>query len=315
LFVYCCAAGCLLLLVLLGPSLAIYKAQVDPTQQQLEMLQTTVAALINPRITLTVRAMEFQTATNAARLERTNALVETNNAATNAAYLTVTVLAQTATLTPSSTPTSLIDATELYSTLMADVAQRFTETSGAPLTQTATAGYAYTVNAIILQTLGITATATPSATSTPSVTATPSNTYTPSMTPAPSNTPTALPKQQIIESDVAQVRRVGQWQVYQSDFASGGSFMVSGDAGNESLTVSFRGTAVDVVYVKAQQLGLFAIEVDGKWIQTIDSSSTKSEFDSRVQLRGLKLETHRLRVYALRGSIAIDAFIIEPQNK
>jgi len=308
------AAGCVLLLIMFGGTIDRYKAQVDPTQQQLDMLRTTVAALLNPRITLTSRAMEFQTATGAAKLEKTNAVVETNSALTRIFDATVTALAQTATFTPSATPTSAIDATELYSTLLHEVDRHFTETSGAPLTQTATAGYAYTVNAIILQTLGITATPTPSATYTPSITLTPTDTATPSVTPTPTRTPTAVPQQQIIESDNAQVRRAGQWQVYESDFASGGKFMVSGESGNEALTVSFRGTSVDIVYVKAQQLGLFAVELDGKWLQTIDSNAAKSEFDSRIKLRGLKLETHRLRIYSLRGSIAIDAFVIDPQT-
>src|SRR5512134_3566873 len=76
------------------------QAQGDPTRQR-----QTLDAIVNPRLTLTARGIVAQTATSMAGQLATNVAEMTMAIQTLRANLTETLIVQTATVTPSFTPT------------------------------------------------------------------------------------------------------------------------------------------------------------------------------------------------------------------
>jgi RHS repeat-associated protein len=66
-----------------------------------------------------------------------------------------------------------------------------------------------------------------------------------------------------------------------------------------------------VVYVQHPALGTFAIEIDGQVVRTVSSTTKQSAFGTRTQIRGLTAGEHTLRITAVSGTIAIDAFGVE----
>lgn len=122
-----CLAMLLMALVMLVSQPGV-RAQSDPTAQR-----QTLEAIIYPRLTLTERAREAREGTRAANA------------------------------TPSRTP----NATQRVQTLVGNVNLLLTETRLAQTGQAATQSYLATIDRIILQTLGFTATPSPSPTATP----------------------------------------------------------------------------------------------------------------------------------------------------
>jgi WD40 repeat protein len=147
-------AGGLLLTIMLMPATRGSRAQGNATSQR-----QTLNAIIGPRLTLTARSGQVQTATGAA------AIVGTFNA-----YQTETSIALTYTATPTLTE-SPIDPTDAYQTLIGNVGERLTATAFVETRIAGTVNYENTINAIIIETLGITLTPTdtliPIATNTP----------------------------------------------------------------------------------------------------------------------------------------------------
>jgi len=66
-----------------------------------------------------------------------------------------------------------------------------------------------------------------------------------------------------------------------------------------------------VVYVRHPALGVFVVEIDGVPVQLVDSSATDTEFGARASVL-VSAGEHTVRVYPLSGTIAIDAFGVEP---
>ncbi len=114
-----------------------------------------------------------------------------------------------------------------------------------------------------------------------------------------------------IEAENATVQPNGAWTAYNSDAASGGTYLYSSGVTGEALALSFEGTQADVVYVQHPALGTFAIEVDGVLLQTINSTSSDTVFGARVSLGYLNPGVHTLRVYAVDGTVAFDAFAVD----
>jgi hypothetical protein len=152
-------------------------------------------------------------------------------------------------------------------------------------------------------------------TATPTATITPTETLTATPTIPPTATPTTLPTTvpQVVESDQEAVSRAGVWTDHATDLASGGSYLYSSGSLTDALTLTFQGTQINVIYVKHPSLGSFVLEVDGGVIGTVDSSATDSIFGTQVVISNLAAGQHTLRLYPLAGTIAIDAFVVEPQ--
>jgi hypothetical protein len=120
---------------------------------------------------------------------------------------------------------------------------------------------------------------------------------------------TQSPALELIESDDARVQREGNWTTQPSPAASGGSYLYSA---SDALTLHFAGTRIEVGYVAHPALGTLAIEIDDTLVRTVITTSQQTEFDMRAVVDYLEPETHTLRVYAVAGAIAIDAFYAMP---
>jgi len=129
----------------------------------------------------------------------------------------------------------------------------------------------------------------------------------PTLTPPPTVRPA-----QIIESDSLTVQQTGQWIAHDTSAASGGRYLYSSGVPDDALSLVFEGTRVDVVYIQHPALGSFDIEIDGVVLQTVSSVAADSVFGARSIVSGLAAGPHTLRVVAVTGTIAIDAFAVEP---
>lgn len=127
-------------------------------------------------------------------------------------------------------------------------------------------------------------------------------------TPNPTSTSAlmiaALP---LTEADNANVQRMGKWTSKNTSSASGGRYLYASHPG-DTLSLTFTGTQIGVIYVKHPNFGTFAIEIDGKTVQTIDAQSDQKAFGVWATVSGLTPGTHNLRVHPVEGTIAIDAF-------
>ena len=114
----------------------------------------------------------------------------------------------------------------------------------------------------------------------------------------------------IIEAESAAVQTAGTWTVQASDAASGGSFMLSNGDPGDTLTVSFSGVRLDILYVQHPSLGAFAVEVDGQLIQTVNSAGPVGQAGVWALLPDLPDGSHTLRIYPVEGVIALDGFVV-----
>ncbi len=119
-----------------------------------------------------------------------------------------------------------------------------------------------------------------------------------------------LPALLVIESDDARVQQVGTWTAHDTALASGGRYLYSSGSAEDSLSLTFEGTRLDVVYVKHPSLGTLIVEVDGTPLQAVDSIAADSEFGARVSFT-LPAGSHTVRLYPQSGTIALDAFAVE----
>jgi hypothetical protein len=121
---------------------------------------------------------------------------------------------------------------------------------------------------------------------------------------------TAAPTGQVIESDSPVVVREGQWQQTQAARASGGSYLASRGQ-PASLSLTFTGSQIEVVYGKHATLGTFALEVDGQVVRKVNSRTPNAMTLARVTVPVTPGE-HTLRIVSVKGSVVIDAFTITP---
>jgi hypothetical protein len=110
------------------------------------------------------------------------------------------------------------------------------------------------------------------------------------------------------------VSRSGSWTEQATSNASGGHYLYSSGQTTDALTLAFSGTQLDVVYVKHPAFGSFAIEVDGAVLQTVDAHADSVQFGAIVSLDNLTPGSHIARVYAVTGTVALDAFRVETVN-
>lgn len=115
----------------------------------------------------------------------------------------------------------------------------------------------------------------------------------------------------VVESDDNSVTREGSWTSQNAGSASGGQYLYSSGDPNDALTLRFRGTIIGVMYVSSPQLGMFTIEVDGTSIRTITTTDTSTTFQQSSIIKDLTDDWHSVRVYAIKGTIAIDAFFVD----
>jgi len=133
--------------------------------------------------------------------------------------------------------------------------------------------------------------------------------------PLPTPTPTATEAVEhvefiTVEAEDPAVIRSGAWAAHDTPDASGGAYLYSSGSAEDMLSLRFRGTRLEVVYVGHPALGSFVIEVDGAPLAVVDSATPDSVFGTRETLEVADGE-HVLRVYPQTGTIAIDAFTVD----
>lgn len=122
---------------------------------------------------------------------------------------------------------------------------------------------------------------------------------------APQAVAPALP---VVEAEAGLAQRVGTWTEHRTDASSGGGYLYSSGAAGDALTLGFSGPQIEIVYVEHPALGEFAVEVDGALLQTVTATAEETQFGVRLVIGPLADGPHTLRVYAMTGTIAIDAF-------
>lgn len=77
------------------------------------------------------------------------------------------------------------------------------------------------------------------------------------------------------------------------------------------MTLNFEGSALEIIYTQAPILGIFAVEVDGAAIESVQAYADAILPGGRVSYSNLGEGMHTLRILPLDGMIAIDAFRVE----
>jgi titin len=125
-------------------------------------------------------------------------------------------------------------------------------------------------------------------------------------------TATPLPAPQILDAEVDVIQRAGVWTSYPTDLASGGSYLYSSGSLSDTLTLTFNGTQVDVIYVQHPALGTFALEVDGSVNQIVNAYAAETVFGTRATIT-VPTGQHTLRILPISGTVALDAFALDAQ--
>jgi hypothetical protein len=124
---------------------------------------------------------------------------------------------------------------------------------------------------------------------------------------APTGPPPSL---LLVEAEDGRVQQTGAWTVYASPAASGGAYVFSSGSPDDALTLTFNGPRLDVIYVGHPALGALGIEVDGVLLDTRNTATAESTFGLVASLTGLGEGVHTARVYAVTGTVAVDAFAL-----
>jgi uncharacterized protein (DUF1810 family) len=125
-------------------------------------------------------------------------------------------------------------------------------------------------------------------------------------------TATPLPAHQILDAEVDVIQRAGVWTSYSTDLASGGSYLYSSGSLSDTLTLTFNGTQIDVIYVQHPALGTFALEVDGTVNQIVNAYAAETVFGTRATII-VPTGQHTLRILPISGTVALDAFALDAQ--
>jgi hypothetical protein len=105
------------------------------------------------------------------------------------------------------------------------------------------------------------------------------------------------------------VTQTGTWTSQTTPNASGGSYLYSSGNANDTLSLEFYGTRIEVVYVAHPSFGSFTVEIDNNEIRTVTAESKETLFDQRAVFDYLDAGPHTLRIMGIQGVVGIDAFI------
>ncbi len=121
-------------------------------------------------------------------------------------------------------------------------------------------------------------------------------------------TPTEAPVGGVVESDDAAVTSSDGWvTMTQPSGTSGGSYRMN-TAPDDSLTLNFSGTYVDVIYLTGPSFGSFRVEIDGVPVGTVPTTANDYSVNAQALVDGLADGKHQLRVVVEAGVVGIDAF-------
>ena len=112
-----------------------------------------------------------------------------------------------------------------------------------------------------------------------------------------------------VEAESSIPEQQGNWTQYPSDAASGGAYIYSSGTSDDTLTLHFTGTQINIMYVLHPSLGTMAVEIDGITVETLNLAAAQN-FGESLLIDNLSTGGHTLRVYAQNGIIAVDTFEI-----
>ncbi len=118
----------------------------------------------------------------------------------------------------------------------------------------------------------------------------------------------------VIESNDSQVTQQGSWTSQSANGASGGSYLYSSGTEDDALILPFQGSRIEILYVKNPSLGDFAIEIDNTIRRTVVTTSEETSFGNSAVVDYLEDGPHVVKIFAVEGTIAIDAFIGTPYS-
>jgi hypothetical protein len=78
-----------------------------------------------------------------------------------------------------------------------------------------------------------------------------------------------------------------------------------------TLSLTFTGSQIVIVYARHASLGAFAVKLDGLVVQTVNSRAPNTLSLARVTIP-LTPGQHTLRLVSVKGSVVIDAFVVTP---
>lgn len=90
--------------------------------------------------------------------------------------------------------------------------------------------------------------------------------------------------------------------------ASGGSYLYASSP-NDTLTLDFYGTSIEVIYVEDPSFGSFTVEIDNTAVRTVAATGSSTVFGVTADFTDLSDSTHTLRIIGIQGTVAIDAFV------
>ncbi|MEQ9031856.1 MAG: hypothetical protein RLP44_24285, partial [Aggregatilineales bacterium] len=118
----------------------------------------------------------------------------------------------------------------------------------------------------------------------------------------------------MVQVENGAITRTGAWTQQASEGAVGQSYLQSSTNGTDTLTMTFTGTQVDVVYISGVEYGTFVVEIDGEPMRGVNANATQTAFGQIASFTDLTDGEHTLRIIPLGGSpVAIDALIVNGQ--
>ncbi len=113
-----------------------------------------------------------------------------------------------------------------------------------------------------------------------------------------------------VESDDPAVMRSADWQpMNRPPGASGGQYLIN-TAADQTLSLTFSGTRVEVVYVNGPSFGDFIVQIDDVQYPAVSTGLVEYAFGSRFAIEGLAEGAHTL-VLLSSGVVGIDAFLVQ----
>lgn len=128
-----------------------------------------------------------------------------------------------------------------------------------------------------------------------------------------SDSPMAGSETALIESEDARVTQIGAWSLRPTEGASGGQLLISGHP-DAALILPFDGTAIEIIYAEGSTPGVFTVWVDDVAVRTVITTGDGSP-GQRTRIDYLSAGSHTLRIETVQGSVAIDAFVLNPRQE
>lgn len=139
---------------------------------------------------------------------------------------------------------------------------------------------------------------------------------TPTPTPEPDDRDrgggVSVPVASAIDVDSAQLTQSPGWTERSNAGAGGGMYLVNTVLDSSAtLSLTFEGTGIEIVYVSDATFGSFTLWIDGAMKQAVNSAASSLTFGGSVIIDGLPDGEHRLEIIPLAAQIGIDGFRIQ----